>query len=337
MRDQDRDGSQGRDPGQGGAKPQDARDAGEFAALLRGLKERSGLSFRQLEERAAERGEVLPRSTVADLLRRDALPRPEVLLAFLHACGADADTDAWLAARHRIAAEPDKEPDREPDRESRKESRTEPEREPGGEPEAVPARRPRARLLGLAAVAAAALLGAGGYLLANSGGDGDEAERGAPPSGTYRIRSDDSGLCFSEREDEGAGHVFQADCAEAVPVYSLEPLDGGVFRLRSLHPVFGYGCLGVENGSTRPAAPAGDDYCGRRGTSERFRLEAVAGGGFRIVPQHSGACLTVSGGSATTARTPVVQLACDPAESGQVFRFDAVPSPSGIPDITTNP
>ncbi|MFF7454515.1 RICIN domain-containing protein [Kitasatospora sp. NPDC008115] len=321
MREQDRDGSQGSDPGQGGAKPQDARDAGEFAALLRGLKERSGLSFRQLEERAAERGEVLPRSTAADLLRRDALPRPEVLLAFLHACGEDADADAWLAARHRIAAGPDNEQDKEQDK----------------EPEAVPARRPRAWLFGLAAVAAAGLLGVGGYLLATSGGDADEAHRGSPPSGTYRIRSDDSGLCFSEREDEGAGHVFQADCAEAVPVYSLEPLDGGMFRLRSLHPVFGYGCLGVENGSTRPAAPAGDDYCGHRGTSERFRLEAVAGGGFRIVPQHSGACLTVSGGSATTPRTPVVQLACDPAESGQVFRFDAVPSPSAVPDITTNP
>ncbi|GAA1389882.1 hypothetical protein GCM10009639_18030 [Kitasatospora putterlickiae] len=303
--------------GRGEAGPQDARDAGEFAALLRGVKERSGLSFRQLEERAAERGEVLPRSTAADLLRRDAVPRPEVLLAFLHACGEEADTDAWLAARQRIAAGPGQEPEAEPAR-----------------------RRPRwRRPLALAVVTGAAVLLGGGGLLLATADDGEEGDggTGAPPSGTYRIRSDASGLCFSEREDEGAGHVFQADCAEAVPVYSLEPLDGGVVRLRSLHPVFGYGCLGVDNGSTRPAAQAGDDYCGRRGTSERFRLEPVAGGGFRIVPQHSGACLTVSGGSATTARTPVVQLGCDPAESGQVFRFDAVPSPASIPDITANP
>ncbi|MFE2176609.1 hypothetical protein [Kitasatospora sp. NPDC059462] len=38
-----------------------------------------------------------------------------------------------------------------------------------------------------------------------------------------------------------------------------------------------------------------------------------------------------------TARTPVVQLICDPAESGRVFRFEAVPAPVNVPDITTNP
>ncbi|MFF8774497.1 RICIN domain-containing protein [Kitasatospora sp. NPDC015120] len=300
-----------------GQGPEDVRDAVEFAALLREVKERSGLSFRQLEERAAERGEVLPRSTAADLLRRDALPRPEVLLAFLHACGEDADTEAWLAARRRLAAEPEAE----------------------RAPQPPPARRrPRPWLLALGAVTAAALLGGAGYLLADAGAPArSEPDRGAPPAGTYRIRSDASGLCFSERDDEGAGHVFQADCAAAVPVYSLEPLDGGVFRLRSLHPVFGHGCLGVENGSTRSAARAGDDYCGRRGTSERFRLDPVAGGAFRLVPQHSGACLTVPGGADPAERTAVVQLTCDPAESGQVFRFEAVPAPANVPDITANP
>ncbi|MER5355440.1 XRE family transcriptional regulator [Kitasatospora sp. NPDC002551] len=320
MRDQGWDGDHEQGAGRGGAKPQDARDAAEFTALLRGLKERSGLSFRQLEERAAERGEVLPRSTAADLLRRDALPRPEVLLAFLHACGLEADTDAWLAARHRIAAEPAQAP-----------------AAPAVPP---PARRSRRRLLPLAAVTAAALLGGGGYLLADA--DAETAtrpapDRSVPPAGTYRIRSEASGLCFSERDDEGSGRVFQTACAEAVPVYSLEPLDEGVVRLRSLHPVFGYGCLGVENGSTRSAAQAEDDYCGRRGTAERFRLEPVPGGGFRIVPQHSGLCLTAPGGAAATERAPVVQLACEPAGTGQVFHFDAVPSPRAVPDITTNP
>ncbi|MFE6868124.1 RICIN domain-containing protein [Kitasatospora sp. NPDC057692] len=324
MRDRDGDGSEGKEPGRGGGKPQDARNAAEFAALLRELKERSGLSFRQLEERAAERGEVLPRSTTADLLRRDTLPRQEVLLAFLRACGEDADTGAWLAAWQRIATGPCPEPDEDP---------------AAPAPPPPPARRPGPRLLALAAVAAAALLGGGAYLLTADDGAADRAAPGpgAPPSGTYRIRSDASGLCFSEREDEGKGHVYQADCAAAFPVYSLEPLDAGLFRLRSLHPVFGYGCLGVDKGSTRPAAPAADDYCGGRGISERFRLEPAAGGGFRIVPQHSGSCLTVPGGADTTARTPVVQLACDPAESGQVFRFEAVPAPTSVPDITAPP
>ncbi|MFI9237265.1 peptidoglycan-binding protein [Streptomyces sp. NPDC053079] len=89
---------------QGDMAPHGARDAAEFVALMRQLKERSGLTYRQLEERAAGRGEVLARSTLADALRREALPRSEMLSAFVRACGDDHEVDAWLEARDRIAA-----------------------------------------------------------------------------------------------------------------------------------------------------------------------------------------------------------------------------------------
>ncbi|MFI1252763.1 DUF2690 domain-containing protein [Streptomyces netropsis] len=88
----------------GESAPHEARDAAEFVALLRQLKARSGLTFRQLEERAAARGDVLARSTLADALRHDALPRAETLTAFLRACGEEGNVGAWLEARERLCA-----------------------------------------------------------------------------------------------------------------------------------------------------------------------------------------------------------------------------------------
>lgn len=83
--------------------PEGARDAGELIASMRQLKQRSGLTYRQLEQRAAARGEVLARSTLADLLNGERLPRPEVLAAFVRACGEEAAVEVWLRARHRLA------------------------------------------------------------------------------------------------------------------------------------------------------------------------------------------------------------------------------------------
>ncbi|MGP4001683.1 helix-turn-helix domain-containing protein [Streptomyces sp. 8N706] len=91
-----------RQPGE--LRPDEARDAAEFVAMLRSLKERSGLTFRQLEERAAGHGDVLARSTVADVLRRQTLPRGELVAALVRACGDGARLDAWLAARERLDA-----------------------------------------------------------------------------------------------------------------------------------------------------------------------------------------------------------------------------------------
>ncbi|MCE6994725.1 hypothetical protein LZG04_07870 [Saccharothrix sp. S26] len=61
------------------------------------------MTLRGLEEAAAGRGEVLARSTVADMLRKDALPRPDLLTAYVRACGVD-EPEPWSRARQRLAA-----------------------------------------------------------------------------------------------------------------------------------------------------------------------------------------------------------------------------------------
>ncbi|MEU6124389.1 hypothetical protein [Streptomyces sp. NPDC047123] len=79
-------------------------DAAAFVAALRRLKAWSGLSYRQLERRAAAAGHVLPYSTAATLLGKDRLPRREVVVAFVAACGLEADeARAWPAAHLSIA------------------------------------------------------------------------------------------------------------------------------------------------------------------------------------------------------------------------------------------
>ncbi|GAB2745774.1 helix-turn-helix domain-containing protein [Streptomyces bullii] len=89
----------------GELRPEQARDAGEFAVALRQLKACTGLTYRQLEERAAEHGDVLARSTLADVLSGRTTPRPELLIAFLRACGVGpAEMRTWIRARERIAA-----------------------------------------------------------------------------------------------------------------------------------------------------------------------------------------------------------------------------------------
>ncbi|MEU0390068.1 XRE family transcriptional regulator [Streptomyces chartreusis] len=84
--------------------PQEAGSASEFVACMRLLKEQAGLTYRQLEANAEGRGDVLARSTVADALRRDSLPRAEVVAAFVRACGRGEDAATWLEARDRLAA-----------------------------------------------------------------------------------------------------------------------------------------------------------------------------------------------------------------------------------------
>lgn len=79
-------------------------DAAAFVAALRRLKAWSGLSYRQLERRAARAGHHLPYSTAATMLGRDRLPREEPVAAFVAACGVGEDeTEAWLDARLALA------------------------------------------------------------------------------------------------------------------------------------------------------------------------------------------------------------------------------------------
>ncbi len=84
--------------------PTTATDEATFVAELRRLKSWSGLSFRQLERHAAALGETLPYSTVATMLGRNRLPREDLLVTFVKACGLDEhEVQRWAMVRAAIA------------------------------------------------------------------------------------------------------------------------------------------------------------------------------------------------------------------------------------------
>ena len=84
--------------------PTAATDEATFVAELRRLKSWSGLSFRQLERHAAALGDTLPYSTVATMLGRNRLPREDLLVMFVKACGLDEhEVQRWATVRATIA------------------------------------------------------------------------------------------------------------------------------------------------------------------------------------------------------------------------------------------
>ncbi|MEU2506417.1 hypothetical protein ABZ621_17130 [Streptomyces sp. NPDC007863] len=88
----------------------------------------------------------------------------------------------------------------------------------------------------------------------------------------------------------------QYACPTTVPVHLLEPAGGDRYTIRSLHPVLGHGCLGVDAG---------------------LRTE-----GARLMNRTPGAA--------------AVQLPCTQAQSGRLFAFDPVPAATAVPDIRSN-
>lgn len=79
----------------------------EFVQALRRLQRGSGLSYREVEKRASHAGNPLPRSTLTAALARSTLPRENIVVALIHACGGDEEqVQRWVAARRRIASAP---------------------------------------------------------------------------------------------------------------------------------------------------------------------------------------------------------------------------------------
>ncbi|WP_031509582.1 NB-ARC domain-containing protein [Streptomyces megasporus] len=73
----------------------------ELIAGLRMLKNRTGLTYRQLESRARRAGHHLPRSTIASVLARTTLPREEFVTTLVQACRLDPEP--WRKAYCRVA------------------------------------------------------------------------------------------------------------------------------------------------------------------------------------------------------------------------------------------
>ncbi|MFD0154044.1 RICIN domain-containing protein [Streptomyces sp. NPDC055721] len=91
-------------PGERAPDPRETRNAAEFVACLQALKDWSGLTYRELSARAEARGDVLPRSTVANMLSRATVPREELLISFVRACGIGPDgLEEWQAVRKELA------------------------------------------------------------------------------------------------------------------------------------------------------------------------------------------------------------------------------------------
>lgn len=296
-----------------GLSPHEAPDAVGLIALMQRLKERSGLTYRELEERAARRGDVLARSTIADVLRRTSLPRPEVLAAFVHACGDGERVGAWLAARDRIAtARPPAPPAPTPDREA------------GGSPqsETPPAERPRrSKRFKIAAAATfavpvLALIGLIAWLL-----PGDSARREAPASPTdgwvtiHPARTTD--LCLTDGRDRGGAYAsavaVQLPCAQApVPRTYLEPMGEGLYRIQWHHPQMGKGCLAIMGKDQIRGMLEPRQNCAQ-GTL--FRLEPTAGT-FRLRAATGSGCIGIAGDD-TTAGAEAIEERCSGAADQQ--------------------
>ncbi|MER7417519.1 helix-turn-helix transcriptional regulator [Micromonospora peucetia] len=82
-----------------------AATAGEFVALLRGVRLRSGLTYREITRRASAAGHWLPPSTLATMLGRTTLPRERTVVALLTACGTTTgEMERWVGMRREIEA-----------------------------------------------------------------------------------------------------------------------------------------------------------------------------------------------------------------------------------------
>ncbi|MER6840413.1 RICIN domain-containing protein [Streptomyces platensis] len=297
--------------GSGGLEPAAAGDAVALVGLMQQLKDQSGLTYRQLEQRAAERGEVLARSTLADVLSRRTLPRAGLLAVFLRACGCgDGEVEAWLAARQGIeerAAAGDREPTdagQAPEADEPPADGTLP-----GTPRPGPYRRRRVLLSGAAALVL--LLAIGIPLLTGDGTAPPEAAGQSPlPTGEVRIRPLRApDLCVTDgrvlRARQYRTVAVQRPCAEAVPPQThLIAAGAGRHRIQWTHRDRGKGCLVLlrEPGLAGLLEPW--DNCTAGGPAQLFRVEpaggrAAAGGTayrLRLSGDDADRCVTVGGG-----------------------------------------
>ncbi|MFI0450511.1 hypothetical protein [Actinomadura sp. 6N118] len=87
-------------------QPGEVGTAAEFLSQMRRLHAWSGLSLPELETRLLAVGILVP-GGLGGLLGGDVLPRPELVAAFVTACGCtDEAREAWIRARERVGTEP---------------------------------------------------------------------------------------------------------------------------------------------------------------------------------------------------------------------------------------
>ncbi|MDT0446626.1 RICIN domain-containing protein [Streptomyces johnsoniae] len=283
----------------------------EFIDALRALKNASGLTFRELTERAAAVGHSLPTSTLAGSLTRTSLPSAAVVTGLVRACGGTGeDAERWLAARTRIAigaAAPDEAED--PDEaEAEPAEPAEPDEPP--RPAAPTARRHRRRLLTAAAAGGLIVAGLGGVLAVGSDDESrdpvaeptpESADQHVPPLGDVLLRPAHTGMCLTEgRERNGRTDrplLVQRECATATaapPRLVLQQAAEGTYQLLFVHPDHGPGCLTVDQGGQEDGRLLAPHDCNDGLPHQRFVIEPMdvpTAGGYRIMPAHGDKCL----------------------------------------------
>ena len=290
----------------GELSPYEARDAAGFIESMQQLKERSGLTYRELEAQAARNGDVLARSTLADILRRTSLPPPNLLAAFVRACGDGQRASAWLDARDRIAAGvvavSATAPSSVPEVDATAEAHLQTEESTGSHP-----RRTKRRTVTLAAALMVPLLALAAWELLPDGSEAPGA--GAPAAAATASRTPADGwvtirpartpdLCLTDGRDRDGTYnsavAVQLPCTQAaVPRTYLEPVGEGRYRIQWHHPQMGKGCLTVMGADQIKGLLEPRNDC-TQGTL--FRLEPTAAdsaGAFRLRPAHSSRCIGI--------------------------------------------
>lgn len=299
----------------------------EFTAALRALRTWSGLTYRQLEGKAATYRDALPASTIATTLGRATLPRERFVDAFTRACGlGEDDVRQWLEARRRIAMADPASPD------------------PAlPEPDEDPVQPWWRRLTPLAAAAlVGAVLGVAGTLgvgaLSRSEEESAAPELTMPVTGLEmrtigswaRIHpAGEPSLCITEGVDRTGRYEWavaaQMPCSLVQPRVYLEPVDRNVVQIQWHNPEFGVGCLTVmlEGPGRNLVEPR--DHCYVVEPTQRFRLERVRDR-FRIRPATGDGCLGLRVGD-TDEGAEVIQEQCDGTED-QEFVIELVDPPA---------
>ena len=331
----------------GDLRPDEAADPAAFVDLLRQLKDASRLTYRQLEQRAAAAGDVLARSTAADVLRRSTLPRPEVLAAFVRACGAGDQVDAWLRARDRLAVGAYAPTSPAPDYPAAEVAgSTAADVLVGGRSdEAGPRWFTRPAPLALLAVAAVlAALGAW-YLRpddderqstapqagAGTSSSATPGSASAPTSGRSQIRPARAPqLCLSEGRDRSGRYddavAVQRPCAGATPPDTyLVPVADGLFFVKWDHPVNGVGCLTVRADDPGRNLIEPFDECRTDRGAQLFRFEPTGStpSAYRLRPSDSDLCVGIRDDDTEVP----AEAAAEPCtgQPDQVFLVEAVP------------
>ncbi|MEU1012558.1 XRE family transcriptional regulator [Streptomyces sp. NPDC005890] len=324
----------------GAPRPDQARTAAEFTTALRALRIYSGLSYRQLEGKAAARGDTLASSTIATALGRATLPREPFVAAFTRACGlGEAEAQQWLDARRRLAvAQQPSGPHTDPVPPHAEEQTT----SHTGEVDRDPQRRHRyrhLRLVAAAAIGAGVALGVQTLLLPLSAPD--RATSATRPVRNLAILAVGSWaqihpartprLCVTEGRDRthryATAIAAQSPCAQAVrPRTYIEPVGENLIQIQWHHPKYGIGCLTLlRHGPGRDLIEPRDD-CAEDDPAQQFRIELVgppASAHFRLRPAATGQCLSVRDQD-TVAGAEIVEGRCSGARD-QEFLITLIP------------